>query len=98
MTWAKGQSGNPGGRPKSHGELRALALSHAPEMLEILLKIARESKDEKARVSAADKVLDRGLGKATQMLANDPDAGPLIVNIVKFRNEGGGDAGNHPAQ
>ncbi len=40
------------------------ALQHAERMLEVLVEIAEHGESEAARVSAADKVLDRALGKA----------------------------------
>jgi hypothetical protein len=42
------------------------ALQHAERMLEILADIAEHSDSDSARVSAADKILDRALGKAPQ--------------------------------
>ena len=42
------------------------ALRHAERMLEVLVEIAEHGESEAARVSAADKILDRALGKAPQ--------------------------------
>jgi len=42
------------------------ALQHAERMLNILVEIAEHSENDSARVSAADKILDRALGKAPQ--------------------------------
>jgi hypothetical protein len=76
-SFVKGQSGNPGGRPRGYGELRDLARQHTTEAIEILLFIARNGKDEKARVSAANALLDRGWGK------------PIMPFIYERRNSNG---------
>lgn len=61
----KGQSGNPGGRPAVAGPLRELARAHTDAALAAL--VAALSADENSvRVMAANSLLDRGWGKATQ--------------------------------
>ena len=42
------------------------ALRHAEDMLDVLVHIAKYGESESARVTAADKVLDRAMGKAPQ--------------------------------
>src|SRR3954466_3529770 len=60
----KGRSGNPGGRPKVVGDMRALARSSAPEALRTLLLIMRSRRAPyTARLAAANALLDRGLGR-----------------------------------
>jgi hypothetical protein len=77
MPFQKGQSGNPGGRAKVDGDLRELARSKCPEMIDVLVKIALdEQKNASARVTAASAVIDRGYGKPPQSLA-DPDGNPI---------------------
>jgi hypothetical protein len=41
VTWKKGQSGNPSGRPKSYHEMQALAREFAPEAIHKLVAIMR---------------------------------------------------------
>ena len=44
------------------------ALRHAEDMLDVLVHIAKYGESEIARVTAADKVIDRAMGKAPQHL------------------------------
>jgi hypothetical protein len=63
--------------PKSLTEIRSLARSHSRTAVRVLVGIMR-SKDATAaaRVSAANAILDRGWGRATQPLQNG-DGGTL---------------------
>lgn len=65
----KGQSGNPGGRPKAEHQIQELARSRAPVALATLAHIARRGKSESARVAAATALLDRGYGRAPQSVS-----------------------------
>jgi hypothetical protein len=68
----KGQSGNPGGRPKVVAEIKDLARKHTDEALETLAAIMRNPKaSASARVSAANALLDRGYGKAPLHITGD---------------------------
>jgi len=40
MPWVKGQSGNPGGRPKQSKEVSALAKAEAPKAFKKLIRLA----------------------------------------------------------
>jgi hypothetical protein len=64
--FTKGKSGNPGGRPKVIGELRALARAYAPDAIKELARLAVKARSETARVAAIRELLDRGYGKAAQ--------------------------------
>lgn len=79
MPFAKGQSGNPGGRPKEEREVLELARSHAPAAINRLVEWM-SSENAKASVSACNAILDRAFGKPTQPLSGDPDGtNPLIL-------------------
>jgi hypothetical protein len=69
----KGESGNPGGRPRVIAELRALARAHAPDAIKELARLAIKAKSETARVAAIRELLDRGYGKAQQIVENEDD-------------------------
>src|SRR5215510_12936646 len=79
----KGQSGNPGGRPKAVEAVRELARQHSPEAIEALVKVMTEGKSEAARVAAATALLDRGWGKPTQPIAGDDEAGPVRIARIE---------------
>jgi hypothetical protein len=75
----KGQSGNPGGRPKELHEVIELARSYAPRAIETLASLLLdEDAAPTARIAAASAILDRGFGKAPQAVEmSGPDGGPI---------------------
>jgi hypothetical protein len=65
----KGQSGNPGGRPKVLRQVEELAREQTADALKTLETIHKNIKaPPAARVAAANALLDRGWGKARQAL------------------------------
>jgi hypothetical protein len=63
----KGQSGNPGGRPKIVGEVQELARQHTVEAIETLAAIMRDTKaPPAARALASNSILDRAYGRPPQ--------------------------------
>jgi hypothetical protein len=87
MAFAKGQSGNPNGRPpgtttkKIAEELRA----HLPKAIETLLQLM-DSETDSVRLKAATEVLDRVYGKPAQVQA--PDENPSEVKVTVIRQSG----------
>jgi hypothetical protein len=64
--WKKGQSGNPGGRPREIGYLRELARERTEEAIETLADVMLNGESDSARVAAATALLDRGYGRPSQ--------------------------------
>jgi Family of unknown function (DUF5681) len=74
----KGQSGNPGGRPKEVAEVKELAREYTAEAIQTLVSIMTNPKSTPAaRVSAANALLDRGYGKPPQHITGE--SGPSHV-------------------
>jgi hypothetical protein len=83
----KGESGNPGGRPKVIAELRELAREHAPDAIKELARLASKAKSETARVAAIRELLDRGYGKTAQVLDTDNEADQSDLTAEELRTE-----------
>ena len=102
MTFVPGQSGNPGGRPNS--TIRELARQHSTEAVETLAKVMKASRSDRARILAANSLLDRAWGKPTQPYAGDPDEPPILhehrtailaeIGRIVAADSGGGEVGN----
>src|SRR6266545_3030467 len=60
--WKKGQSGNPGGRPKQPVKMTELARRYGPEAINLLVEKMRHGEDDRVQVMAAKILLDRGYG------------------------------------
>jgi hypothetical protein len=61
----KGESGNPGGRPKLPAEMREMFQAKAPEAFEVLTRHLH-SPDPRISITAASAILDRAYGKPAQ--------------------------------
>lgn len=67
---------------KTPTEIRSLARAHTEAAVNTLVGIMNQpTAPEAARVSAANSILDRGWGKATQPISGDDDAPPIITTI-----------------
>jgi hypothetical protein len=69
---------------KSRTEVRALARSHTRTAVSVLIRVMR-SKDATAaaRVSAANAILDRGWGKATQPLEGADNGAVELIHRIE---------------
>lgn len=82
MPFKKGQSGNPGGRPKADKRLKELAREKTELALNTLIGIAENEKESaSARVAAANAILDRGWGKPCQALEHSGEVDNGITEI-----------------
>jgi len=81
MPFEKGQSGNPGGRPKENAEVKALARQHGPAAIGKLVELMNCGQP-RTEVAAAQALLDRGYGKAVQPIAGDDDSAPVSIKGV----------------
>lgn len=68
---------------KAPTDIRSLARNHTSEAIDRLVHWMRSDR-EKASVSAAIALLDRGWGKAPQVLT-DEDGGPLQIIVRQFQ-------------
>jgi hypothetical protein len=83
MPWAKGQSGNPSGRPTTNKEIQALAKEATPEAFARLKSIMRQQKDIKAALTAALAIIERGHGKVRQAVeVTGAEEGPIQVETL----------------
>lgn len=63
--FVKGQSGNPGGRPKANPEVREIMNAASPKAAQTLVGLL-DSKKEMMRFYAAQEILNRTEGKPVQ--------------------------------
>ena len=77
----KGQSGNPGGRPKEVAEVRAQARKHGPAAIKKLVELLK-SGDERVVLGAIKELLDRGYGKSAQAITGEGGEGPVPVTFT----------------
>lgn len=79
----KGQSGNPGGRPKDDNELKKLCKAATKESYSRIAEIAQSAEDEGVRLKANTWILEYGWGRAKEQIElSGEDGGPAILQIV----------------
>lgn len=72
--FAKGQSGNPGGRPARTSEeldLIQACRDKTPDALAVLVRIMERGEKERDQLTAANMIIERGYGKPVQPTDNE---------------------------
>lgn len=90
--FAKGQSGNPGGRPRQLAAVQALARRHTVAAIKVLHEISKGEHGAKAAdmSKAAETLLARGWGQPTQPVnLSGEGGGAITIQLVSFDGEGG---------
>lgn len=88
--FTKGVSGNPGGRPKRTEEELDLAQAcraKTREALEVIESLMAESVNERVRLAAAQYLIDRGWGRATERVEHAGEPVALAVLGVDLTPE-----------
>jgi len=81
------QKGTPN---KATAHIKELAREYTAEALEALVSVIRGA-DGAAKVAAAREILDRGYGKASQVIAGDEDHPLLTVTRIELVDGDGSD-------
>lgn len=83
MPFKKGQSGNPGGRPKVNKEVQALAREHTEEAIRRLAFWMRQKDDPSSAIKAMQILLERAHGKAVAQIEHTgKDGGPIATEQI----------------
>jgi hypothetical protein len=99
MKFRKGQSGNPGGRPKVLAEVQELARQYGPTVIVELARLAVKAKSESARIAAIRELLDRGYGRTRQTMEVSIPAGDpiqLLLDDIDARSRIGAPVSHTP--
>lgn len=87
--WAKGQSGNPGGRPKGENTLLTKCREWADKFgFEALAKLATDDTNPRVQITATQYIIDRAYGKTPETIKHEgfntgPDLSGIPIETLK---------------
>ena len=87
VPFSPGKSPNPGGRPKLPPEVvhvRAMARLYTEAAIKALVEVL-DSDSAAGRVAAANALLDRGWGKAEQVVSGPGEDGAHVFTVIERR-------------
>lgn len=85
MAFVKGKSGNPSGRPKVPESVKELAKAHTEDAIRTLAQVMKnEEAPPGARVTAAEKLLDRAWGKAESTVNVNDNRTPRDLSTAEI--------------
>jgi hypothetical protein len=94
----KGQSGNPGGRPKVLAEIQELARRHTSDAIAELARLSLKAKSERTRIAAIRELLDRAYGRSRQSLEIDTNPSDPMQALLDYIDEVGRRGANSGAK
>lgn len=86
----------PGALNKATADIKSLAQQYGPAIIQKLAEFAGVTIDKNGKPipstattqivqkSAMDTLLDRGFGKATQIIGGDDEGGGIVIKVVKY--------------
>jgi hypothetical protein len=66
---------------KATADVKEAARIHGPKAIEVLASLMVNADSDSAKISAANSILDRAYGKATQLVGGDPDADAIRMAL-----------------
>lgn len=77
-----GRSNNPNGRPKQPKEFKDIVKNNTVTAINAVIEIMNDPNAKGSdRIKAAEIVMDRAYGKATQLIAGDSEHDALIIEV-----------------
>jgi hypothetical protein len=82
MAFKPGESGNPGGKAKKSNRAAGMAREHTEKAIQVYIA-SLASEDERIRLDAATKLLERGWGKAQEYVeVSGDEENPITTKIT----------------